>query len=49
MQLKWVLIEKPEKRNAYISGKLNEELISIYDDAEQLLGSISSEYNIVFD
>ena len=48
-QLKWVLIDKPEKRDAYISGKLNENLISIYDDAEQLLASISNDYNLVFD
>ena len=48
-QLKWVLIDKPEKRDAYISGKLNENLMSIYDDAEQLLDSISNDYNIVFD
>lgn len=48
-QLKWVLIEKPGKRDAYISGKLNEELTSIYDDAECLLDSISNDINIVFD
>ena len=48
-QLKWVLIDKPEKRDAYISGKLNENLISIYDNAEQLLDSISGDYDIVFD
>ena len=48
-QLKWVLIDKPEKRVAYISGKLHENLISIYDNAEQLLDSISSDYDIVFD
>lgn len=48
-QLKWVLIEKPGKRDAYVSGKLNEELPSIYDDAEQLLASVSNDFNIVFD
>lgn len=48
-QLKWVLIDKPEKRDAYLSGKLNENLMSIYDDAEQLLESIASDYDIVFD
>ena len=48
-QLKWVLIDKPEKRVAYISDKLNKNLISIYDNAEQLFDSISSDYDIVFD
>lgn len=48
-QLKWVLIEKPGKRDAYVSGKLNAELTSIYDDAEQLLASVSNDFNIVFD
>ena len=47
-QLKWALIDKPEKRDAYVSGKLNEELTSIYDDAEQLLASVSNDFNIVF-
>ena len=48
-QLKWVLIDKPEKRDAYINGKLNENLISIYDNAEQMLDSISNDYDIVLD
>lgn len=33
-QLKWVLIEKPELRDAYVSGKINEESNKIYEEID---------------
>lgn len=45
-QLKWVLIEKPRERDKYVNNIINNELLNVYDDIDQLLGSMDAE--IVF-
>lgn len=43
-QLKWVVIEKPNKRNDYVLGKINEELQFVYNDIDSIL----NDYVVVF-
>ena len=31
-QLKWVLIQKPQARDDYVNGKINEELQEVFED-----------------
>lgn len=48
-QLKWVLIEKPNARDAYVSGILNEQLAAVLDDVGATFDEISAEYIVVFE
>ena len=48
-QLKWVLIEKPELRDAYVHGKLNEELVTVYNDIDITLKEYSNKYIFAFE
>ena len=48
IQLKWVLIEKPAKRDAYIRGQISDELDDILAESEASFNAFSSEYKIVF-
>lgn len=47
-QLKWVLIEKPELKDCYVRGKINEELHSILAEADKTFEKFSAEYTVVF-
>ena len=47
IQLKWCLIEKPAKRDAYVRGKINDELTEVLAEAEATYDSFSSEYLVV--
>lgn len=47
-QLKWALIEKPNARDAYVHGKLNEQLSEVLKDVDTTFDEISSEYIVVF-
>jgi len=47
-QLKWALLEKPELRDHYVRGKINEELAEIYADVDKSLIAISDRYDVVF-
>jgi len=47
-QLKWVLIKKPDARDAYVHGKLSEQLDQVLDDVDSTFDAISSEYIVVF-
>ena len=47
-QLKWSLFEKPELRDHYVRGKINEELAEIYADVDKSLIAISDRYDVVF-
>ncbi|MBQ3532008.1 MAG: hypothetical protein IJA05_08870 [Oscillospiraceae bacterium] len=47
-QLKWMLIEKPELKDQYVRGKINEELHSIIAEADKTFEKFSSEYTVVF-
>lgn len=47
-QLKWVLLEKPTLRDAYVRGKINEELDDVLAEAEKTFERFSQEYIVVF-
>jgi len=47
-QLKWVLLQKSELRDKYVSGKLNEELNATYQRIEECFDKFSKEYVVVF-
>ena len=48
-QLKWALIEKPKARDAYVHGKLNEQLSEVLEDIDSTFDEISAEYIVVFE
>ena len=47
-QLKWVLLEKPTLRDAYVRGKINEELDEVIAETETTFEHFSQEYIVVF-
>lgn len=48
-QLKWVILEKPKMRDAYVRGVINEQLQEVYEDIDKTLDSFRDEYVIVFE
>ena len=48
-QLKWVLIKKPNARDAYVRGILNERLEEVLEDVNSTFDEISAEYIVVFE
>lgn len=48
-QLKWVLIDKPNARDAYVSGRLNEQLAKVLGNVNATFDEISANYIVVFD
>jgi hypothetical protein len=48
IQLKWVLIEKPAKRDAYIRGKINDDLNALLIESQKTFDEFSSDYKVVF-
>lgn len=47
-QLKWVLIEKPAAREAYVNGKLDEEWKEVLEKVDDTFEEFSKEYIVVF-
>lgn len=47
-QLKWVLLKKPILRDAYVRGKVNEELEAILVEANTTFERFSKDYIVVF-
>lgn len=47
-QLKWVILEKPALRDAYVRGKINEELDTVLAEAYATFDRFSEEYIVVF-
>ena len=48
-QLKWILVEKPSARDAYVHGVLNEQLSEVLEDVDSTFDEISAEYIVVFE
>lgn len=48
-QLKWVVINKPDARNAYVMGRIDEELQEAIDSSNALFDDFSKEYIVVFE
>lgn len=47
-QLKWVLLEKPALRDAYVEGKINEELDVVLAEANVAFDRFAEDYIVVF-
>ena len=47
-QLKWIILEKPELRDAYVNGILAEEWKEIYAEIDHTFAEISEAYLVVF-
>ncbi len=48
-QLKWVLIEKPEARDAYVRGILNDQLDGVYASVDDTFNDLSNNYIVVME
>lgn len=48
-QLKWVLLDKPEERDAYVRGILYDELTEVYADIDTTFDKVSANYIVVFE
>lgn len=48
-QLKWVLLEKPNARDAYVRGVINEELTEIFESVDKTFDDVSADYIVVFE
>ena len=46
--MKWVLIEKPELRDAYVSGKINEELKAVYDEVNRTFDEFAKDKIVIY-
>jgi hypothetical protein len=47
-QLKWVVINKPEAQNAYVMGRIDEELRDVIGSSNALFDDFSKEFIVVF-
>lgn len=48
-QLKWVLLEKPNARDAYVRGIINEQPAVVFEEMDSTFDEISAEYIVVFE
>lgn len=48
-QLKWAVINKPDAQNAYVLGKINEELSRVIDSTDALFDDFSKDYIVVME
>ena len=46
-QLKWVIQEKPVARDAYVTGKINEDLSEIFNEIDTIFDDFSKKYIFV--
>lgn len=47
-QLKWILLEKPALRDAYMRGMINEELDTVFAEVNATFDRFAEEYIVVF-
>lgn len=48
-QLRWVLLEKPELQDRYVSEIIFEEFMDVFKDTDNLLNEFAVDYDIVFE
>lgn len=48
-QLKWILVKKPEAREAYVLGKINGELVELFRSVDLTFEEFSKDYIVVFE
>ncbi len=47
-QLKWALVEKPALRDAYMSGKIYEEMLDVFDEVEQTFNEFTKDKIVIY-
>ena len=47
-QLKWALLEKPALRDAYVHGRINDELNVVFAEANSTFDRFAKEYAVIF-
>lgn len=47
--IKWVVIEKPAARKAYVEGKLDERLLELEESVNARFDEFSKDYCVVFE
>lgn len=47
-QLKWVLAEKPAMRDAYVSGKIYEEMLDVFDEVERTFDEYTRDKIVIY-
>ena len=48
-QLKWAVLHKPEARNAYVMGEINEELYYVIGSTNAMFNDFSKDYIVIFE
>lgn len=48
-QLKWAVLNKPEAQNAYVLGKINEELHSVMESTNAMFEDFTKDYIVVME
>lgn len=48
-QIKWILLEKPNAREAYVHGILNEQLTAVLEDIDAMFDKVSEKYIVIFE
>ncbi len=48
-QLKWAVINKPEAKNAYVLGKINEELQGVINNTNAMFEDFTKDYIVVME
>ena len=48
-QLKWALFDKPELREKYVKGIINEQLAEVFDEVDDTFRELSEDHIFVFD
>ena len=48
-QLKWALLQKPELRDKYVSGRIYEELEETMLSVDQMFEDFSKDYIVLFE
>ena len=48
-QLKWAVINKPEAKNAYVLGKINEELQGVINSMNAMFEDFTKDYIVVME
>lgn len=46
-QFKWVMIEKPEMRDAYVRGELHGEYLTVIDELNETFDGFSKDYIVI--
>ncbi len=47
-QLRWTLVKKPALKDAYVSGRINEELDAVMTEVDQTFDRFAEEYTVIF-